>query len=110
MWVLPDRWDLLDVGMSDRRRATSKDDLARASLASHRYNLSACGTTHDTVVNQEHTAVLELGVHGAELPAHTLLASFLTRHNECAENVAVLDEAHRIGLLETDGSRCGGSD
>ena len=84
----------------DLRSTAGQVDLLSTSFASHCDNFTAGSTSNNTVVNQKHIAILELGLHGIELAANPFLAGLLFWHNECSENVSVLHEAMAIRLVE----------
>src|SRR4051812_47452461 len=75
-------------------------NLLSAGLTRHQHNLARGGTPHDGIVYQQYVLALELLLHGVQLRTHTLLSKLLRRHDECAEDVSVLDKALYIWLLE----------
>lgn len=93
--------------MRDGRSAAGEDDFSRTSFPRHADNLPAGRAADDGVVNQTNHAALKLRVHGTQFPAHTLLASLLSRQNERPIHVSVLDKSvgKRLAKLLRDNRR-----
>merc|ERR1712058_76625 len=86
----------VNVSMGDRWSAGSADNLLCSSLACHSNDLSTCGTSHNTVINQEDNLILKFRRNGAQLPADGFLARTLTWHDERPEDVSVLNKSLAI--------------
>ena len=90
----------IDVGVRDRRCSATKIPLFRAGLSSHVHNLSASSSTNNAVINEKNNFVFEFFGNRIELGPYAPLAGTLRGHDKSPENVAILDKALAIRLLE----------
>ena len=86
----------VDVRIANRRRSGCEVHLAGPSFARQFDDLLRCRATHDRVIHQQYVLAAELEVDSIQFAAHGLRSFRLSRHDERAADVAVLDKAFAI--------------
>src|SRR3546814_7155517 len=93
----------VDIWITHRRRCRGEIDFPGASTACHFDDFLRGRATHDRIVDQQHVLATEFEIDRIELLAYRLLALRLSRHDEGAADVAVLDEA--LAIMHAEPSR-----
>ena len=95
--------DAVDIGIADRGRRRGEIDLAGTGVPRHLDDLLRGGAAHDGVIDEQDVLAPKFQIDGVELLAHGLPALLLSRHDEGAPDVAVLDEALSVLEVEVHG-------
>ena len=68
------------------------------------HKLHGGSTSHNRIIHQQHILVFKLTLDRVQLQSHRFSSHFLTRHDEGASNVTILNEPFAIRTIESMGA------